>query len=109
MLVNYVVRQVSIQTLKVLWFCNCTFGTFNIPLVWAIYMVCIIKDIFIQIGPVAPLEDEKTSPEMSNLIEQEVKRFTKVLFVYISVNLCYCFIMEIGISFVCIGWYKIHK
>ncbi|XP_065882327.1 ATP-dependent zinc metalloprotease YME1L1-like [Dysidea avara] len=29
------------------------------------------------VGPVAPMEDEKTSPEMSNLIEQEVKRFTK--------------------------------
>ena len=28
----------------------------------------------------APMEDEKTSPEMSNLIEQEVKRFTKVNF-----------------------------
>lgn len=44
--------------------------------------MCIIKNviIFIQIGPVAPLEDDKTSPEMANQIEQEVKRFTKVLY-----------------------------
>ena len=42
-------------------------------------MVCTIKNLlFQQIGPVAPLEDDKTSPEMANLIEQEVKRFTKV-------------------------------
>ena len=46
------------------------------------FVVCIIKNFNIsqQVGPVAPLEDDKTSPEMANLIEQEVKRFTKVLY-----------------------------
>ena len=34
----------------------------------------------------APLEDDKTSPEMANLIEQEVKRFTKVLLLVLLYN-----------------------
>jgi len=75
-------------------------------------MVCIIKHILIQVGPVAPLEDDKTSPEMSNLIEQEVKRFTKVLFEYMSGNLLHfvsscAFITEIvqfRISCACVCW-----